>query len=141
MSEDNKRVAWRFIMDAFVKNDPAAWEDTVAEDVVDHNPMPDQKSGRDGVRQAADVYREAFPDMATSIDLQVAEGDLVTNRGTATGTNTGDMMGMPASGKSAQVTWMDTYRVENGKIVEYWHNEDIAGMLIQLGFLPEPGSA
>jgi predicted ester cyclase len=141
MSEDNKRVARRFIMDAFVKNDPAAWEDTLAENVVDHNPMPDQKSGRAGVRQAADMYREAFPDMATSIDLQVAEGDLLTNRGTATGTNTGDLMGMPATGKPAEVTWMDTYRIQDGKIVEYWHNEDVAGMLIQLGFLPEPGSA
>ena len=141
MSEDNKRVASRFIMDAFVKNDPSAWEETVAENAVDHNPMPDQKAGRDGVRQAADMYREAFPDMATSIDFQLAEGDLVTNRGTATGTNTGDLMGMPATGKSAEVSWMDTYRIENGKIAEYWHVEDIAGMLIQLGFLPEPGSA
>ena len=141
MSEANKDVARRFIMEAFVKNDPAAWEQTVAEGVIDHNPMPDQKSGRDGLRQAADMYREAFPDMATTIDLQLAEDDLVTNRGMATGTNTGDMMGMPATGKSAEVSWMDTYRIRDGRIVEYWHNEDIAGMLMQLGFIPEPGSA
>ena len=31
MSEANKDVARRFIMEAFVKNDPAAWEQTVAE--------------------------------------------------------------------------------------------------------------
>jgi len=33
------------------------------------------------------------------------------------------------------------YRFEDGKIAEVWHVEDIAGMLVQLGFLPEPGSA
>ena len=108
-----------------------------AEDVVDHNPMPDQKAGRAGVQQAADVYRVAFPDLSTTIDVQVAEGDYVTNRGTGGGTNTGDMMGMPATGKSAVITWMDIYRIENGKIAEYWHNEDVAGMLQQLGVLPE----
>ena len=141
MSEDNKAVARRFIMDAFVKNDAAAWEETVAENVVDHNPMPDQKAGRAGVAQAAEIYRTAFPDMKTSIDHQVAEGDYVTQRGVAKGTHTGDLMGMPPTSRSAEVPWLDMYRFEDGKIAEVWHVEDIAGMLIQLGFLPEPGSA
>ena len=136
MAEDRKKVAHRFIMDAFVANKPAAWQETVAEDVVDHNPMPDQKPGRAGIQQTADMYRTAFPDMSTTIDQAVAEGDLLVQRGIASGTNTGEMMGIPPTGKSAKVPWMDMYRIKGGQIVEYWHVEDIAGMLQQLGVMP-----
>ena len=136
MTEENKRIAWRFIMDGFVGGDPAVFEETMAENVVDHNPMPDQKSGRDGVMQAAETYRTAFPDMKTTVDHQVAEGDTVVQRGVASGKNTGELMGMPPTGRSASVAWIDMYRVEDGKITEMWHVEDIAGMLQQLGVLP-----
>ena len=43
------------------------------------------------------------------------------------------MMGRPATGKPADVGYMDMYRIANGQIVEVWHVEDIAGMLTQLG--------
>ena len=49
------------------------------------------------------------------------------------GTNTGPMMGRPATGKPADVGYMDMCRIANGQIVEVWHVEDIAGMLTQLG--------
>lgn len=136
MAQDNKKVAHRFIMEAFMANKPAAWQDTVAEDVIDHNPMPDQKPGRAGVQQSADVYRSGFPDISTTIDQQVAEGDFVVNRGVASGTNTGEMMGIPPTGKKASVPWMDMYRIKGGQIVEFWHVEDIAGMMQQLGLAP-----
>jgi hypothetical protein len=43
---------------------------------------------------------------------------------------------MPATHKAAVVSWMDMYRIQNGKIVEAWHIEDVAGMLQQLGLMP-----
>ena len=49
------------------------------------------------------------------------------------GTNTGPLMGSPATGKRADFGYMDMYRIANGQIVEVWHVEDIAGMLAQLG--------
>jgi predicted ester cyclase len=44
-------------------------------------------------------------------------------------------MGKPATGKVVQIPWMDMYRIKDGRIVETWHVEDIAGMLGQLGLM------
>ena len=41
-------------------------------------------------------------------------------------------MGMPAAGKTAQLTGIDISRLADGKIVETWHQEDIAGLMQQL---------
>jgi hypothetical protein len=34
---------------------------------------------------------------------------------------------------------MDITRIEGGKIVESWHQEDILGLMQQLGMIPAPG--
>jgi hypothetical protein len=69
-----------------------------------------------------------------------AEDDRVVLRWTARGTNTGEMMGMPATGKPATVTGMFLNRFAGGKMVEGWGNFDALGMLQQLGVIstPEP---
>lgn len=40
----------------------------------------------------------AFPDVRVAMEDQVAEGDKVVGRWTATGTHTGDLMGIPRPG-------------------------------------------
>jgi predicted ester cyclase len=57
---------------------------------------------------------------------------------TARGINTGEMMGMPATGKPATVTGIIINRVAAGKMVESWGNFDALGMLQQLGVIPAP---
>ena len=68
----------------------------------------------------------------------VADGDRVVLRWTARGTNTGEMMGMPATGKPATVTGIIVNRLAAGKIAEGWGNFDALGMLQQLGVIPTP---
>ncbi len=55
------------------------------------------------------------------------------------GTNTGEFLGMPATGKTAVWTGFVIRRIENGMVVEEWDLVDMYGMLIQLGVLPAPG--
>jgi len=55
------------------------------------------------------------------------------------GTNTGPLMGMPATGKQATVTGMDITRMANGKVVEHWGQLDMLGLMQQLGVVPMPG--
>ncbi len=45
----------------------------------------------------------------------------------------------PPTGNRVTVTGMDMVRVAEGKIVEWWHIEDMLGMLQQLGIVPPPG--
>ena len=75
-----------------------------------------------------------------TIDDMAADGDRVVLRWTARGTNTGEMMGMPATGKPVRVTGIIINRIAAGKMVEGWGNFDALGMLQQLGVIatPEP---
>ncbi len=76
-----------------------------------------------------------------TIEDLTAEGDRVVLRWTARGTNTGEMMGMPATDKPATVTGMFLNRFAGGKMVEGWGNFDALGMLQQLGVIPTPDQA
>jgi predicted ester cyclase len=62
----------------------------------------------------------------------------VAVRWTATGTHTGEMFGMPATGKRATVTGMDLFRVQEGKLAGFWLSWDQLGMMQQLGVIPGP---
>jgi predicted ester cyclase len=111
-------------------------EEVLAAGAVDHNPLPGQQPGRLGVIDTLAMYRAAFPDLELTIENQVADGDLIVQNGLATGTNSGPLMGMPPTRKSATFPWIDIYRVADRQITEIWHLEDLAGMLRQLGALP-----
>ena len=132
MSEQNKTLARRFLS-AFAAGDTSTLTQVVAENIVDHSAPPGAKPGRAGLFDAVAMFRAGFPDLQISTDRIVAEGESVAVHGRMKGTNTGPLMGHPATGRSADVGYMDMYRIVNGQIAEVWHVEDIAGMFAQLG--------
>jgi predicted ester cyclase len=69
----------------------------------------------------------------------VAEGDEVAYRLTFRGTNQGELMGMPATGKHVTYVGIGIDKVVNGTITEMWLNFDALGMLQQVGAVPSPG--
>ena len=85
------------------------------------------------------MLRNAFPNLHYTSEVLVAEGDLVAGYLTANGTQTGEFMGVPATGK--QVTWTETHigRYADGKLVEHWLNYDQLGLMQQLGVIPSMG--
>ncbi len=68
-----------------------------------------------------------------TIDLLIAEGDLVTVRATVRGTQSGPLGNLPASGKEITVSYTNVYRIRGGRIVEYWVSMDRLSMMEQLG--------
>ncbi len=68
-------------------------------------------------------------------DLIICADDLVMVRVTVTGTQTGPMMGLPATGKKYSSTAIDVFRFKDGKVVERWGNNDSISTLSQLGLL------
>jgi predicted ester cyclase len=136
MSEQNKLIARRFVT-AFAAGDTATLTQVTAENIIDHCSPPGAKPGRQGLLDAVAMFRGAFPDMQASTERIVAEGESVSVYGRITGTNTGPIMGSPATGKRADFGYMDMYRIANGQIAEVWHVEDIVGMLGQLGLMPQ----
>jgi hypothetical protein len=57
-----------------------------------------------------------------------------------TGTNTGpfELSGLPPTGRPVTMTGQEIFRVADGKLAELWHQEDVPGMLSQLGLEPPP---
>ena len=140
MSEENKAKVRRLYSGLSSQGDLSVADGLVAENFVDHNPPgPGIAPGREGFKQVFAGFLSAFPDMAITIDDQVAEGDKVVTRITASGTHQGDYMGMPATGKSFSIGAVDIFRFEGGKIVERWGQGDTMGMMQQLGVMPPPG--
>ena len=84
------------------------------------------------------MYLAAFPNLHFTFEDLIAEGDKVVVRETMSGTQQGELMGIPPTGKQFSVTGIEIYRFEGGKIVEHWLESDMLGLLQQLGALPSP---
>jgi predicted ester cyclase len=74
-----------------------------------------------------------------AIEDQIAEGDKVVTRWSTSAVHTGNLMGIPASGKPGMVSGITISRVAGGRIAEEWTNWDQVGMLQQIGAIPTPG--
>ena len=85
-------------------------------------------------------FRAAFPDLHFTLELLVAEADMVVGRWTATGTNTGLWGNIPPTGKIAKFSPVNIFRIANGKAVEIWNYQDDLGLLQQLDALIYAGS-
>jgi len=138
MSEDNKALARRQLEEVFNKHNPGAVDEFYAPDFVNHNAPPGMPNDRAGVKAIAAMYLGAFPDVKVTSDFQLAEGDKVVMRWTGTGTHTGELMGIPATGKRIEMTGISIQRIAGGKIVEEWVESDQMGLMQQLGVVPAP---
>ena len=138
MSEQNKALARRAIEEVWNQGKLTVIDELTASVATFHDPnVPDGKfSGPEGEKQFVQIYRGAFPDVHITINDQIAEGDKVVTRWTATGTQKGQLMGIAPTNKHANVTGVNIDRYQNGKVVESWASYDMFGMLQQLGVVP-----
>ena len=143
LSETNKTVSRRFFEEVFGKGKLNVLDEIIALDHVNSGPgtLPELPTGPDGAKRVVTVYRNAFPDVRFTIDEQIAEGDKVVTRWTADGTHQGELVGIPATGKTSTVTGITVDRIANGKIFESWGIFDQFGMMQQLGVIPMPETA
>jgi steroid delta-isomerase-like uncharacterized protein len=107
-------------------------------DYLLHEPTSGDVRGLEAAREFAATYREAFPDLQTAIDDQVAEGDKVVSRFSGRGTHLGETEDFgPATGNRIEITGITIDRFSDGRIVEEWTNFDALGLLQQIGLVPE----
>jgi hypothetical protein len=71
----------------------------------------------------------------------IADTTFVVTHYTMTGTNTGSIMGMPATGKKFNIHGVDIVRFVNGKCVEHWGYDEEMKMMQQLGMMPDMSSS
>jgi len=117
-------------------HDVQAADALITADRPDHDPTfpPEFTTGREGFKKLMTMMIGAFPDMHFSTGFMVAEGDMVGAFNQVSGTQRGEFMGMPPTGKSFTVSNADFCRfTEDGMICEHWGLIDVAAMMRQLG--------
>ena len=137
--EQNKALLNRFVEELFNRGNLSVVDELAAPDFVDREELPAGLPGnREGVKQLTAAFRRAFPDFKATIDDIIAEGDRVVVRSTWTGTQRGEFMGIPPTGKSISFGVIDIVRIAGGKVVEHWGQMDSMRMMQQLGAIPAP---
>ena len=128
MSERNKAIA-RVAFEVWSTGDLHRLDDHISPDVIHHDPYdPNGAAGLAGMKKTIQASRSIRPDLRIKIEDQLAEGDKVATRWTATITD---------KGKEVTIGGITIDRFENGKIVEAWRSMDRLGLLRQTGAIAD----
>jgi predicted ester cyclase len=124
------------IYQAINTGDLALLDKFVAPGYVEHS---EGLQGVEPFKQQITAFRTAFSDLRVTIeDLLLADGGRFASRTTVTGTHTGNLIGMPPTGKRISVEAVDIGRIADGQAQERWGGLNMYSMLTQLGVIPAP---
>ena len=68
------------------------------------------------MKQAAALFRAAFPDWRSTVHDLIAEDANVVERFTTWGTHEGEFMSIPGSGRRVEMDGINIFRLERGRI-------------------------
>jgi len=133
--EYNKALARRWFHEGWNLGNLAAAPEIFAPDFV----LRGRTVGPQGPQRSVQGIRSAFDDLTVTVHLQIAEGDLVATRYTATGRHSAEYRGIPPTGRTVTVSGVQIWRVADGRAVEDWNSFDEWGLVSQIGELrPQP---
>jgi steroid delta-isomerase-like uncharacterized protein len=107
-------------------------EDCVYEDV----PFGAVNHGKEALRGFGQAFVSGFPDVAFEMTSGFVAGSWAGGEWIMTGTHTGDLPDLPATGKQVSVRGSSILELRDGKISrcsDYW---DMATFLRQIGLMP-----
>jgi steroid delta-isomerase-like uncharacterized protein len=133
-TEEIKALARQFFQEVWNDRDESAIDRYIVEDAKGND--PDFGAGREAFRKQWREWQRAIPDLHFEIEDVIAEGNKVLTRWTLSGTQQGEIFGIPPTGRSFRVSGMSLDVIENGQIVEGFDGWDALGMRQQL---TEPG--
>jgi steroid delta-isomerase-like uncharacterized protein len=138
-AEENEALATSYWEEVWW-GDQGKIAEIVAPDEVHHWGIGGDTTGFEEFTERWNLFFTAFPDLKFTVDLVVAEDDLVATSWTANGTHRGEWLGIAPTGR--EVTWqgINIFRFECGQIVESWSKADHLGLLSQLGAVELPAT-
>ena len=138
-AEQNKALIRQMVEEVFNKGNFDKVDEYLAPNFVEHEELPPGiPRGREGLKVLTAMMRSAFPDFKATFHDVITEGDKVVIRMTWSGTQKGEFMGIPPTGKSISIGVIDIIRVTGDKGVEHWGVMDSMLMMQQLGAIPAP---
>ena len=130
-TEENKAIVRKLFDELFNQGNPAAANEVIAPNYIDHSPLPAPTPGAEGFGQRTVMLRTAFVTECVFGEF-LAEGDLVAFSWTLSGTHNGPLAGQAPTGKYLVLAGVNIERMQAGKIVEHWSQFDLAGVLRQI---------
>ena len=126
----------RFVEEVINQGQFEAADELVEENFVELDPFPGQQQGREGLKDVIRMMRIGFPDIHWTVEETIASGDKVVSRFKWTGTQRGEFLGIPATGRKVTVPGVVIDRLNGGKMADSRILMDTLGMMQQLGVVP-----
>jgi predicted ester cyclase len=137
--EERVAVARDFVNIVFNGHHPERAREYFTPDVVWHGNSLGTVRGVENMTALLTGFLGALPDLRAEEQDLIASNDLVVIRLVVSATQKGDLLGIPATGRSVQWNAIDIYRVrDDGKISEEWAADDMATVGGQLGAFSLP---
>ncbi len=138
-TEENKALVRRFVQ-VWGKGSLDTIDELAAPNFSVYYPLlRETVHGPEAFKQVIMGVHAGLPDVEAVSEDVIAEGDQVAVRWTMHGTHTGELLGIPPTGKQVTLTGITIYRLSDGKIVEERGEEDALGFMQQLGVIPAMG--
>jgi steroid delta-isomerase-like uncharacterized protein len=132
MSEENKALILGLYEEVWNQHNPEAADEFVAADVFTRAMVPEHQHGIDGYKHLVRWMHTAIPDLRFDTEDIIAEGDRVATFVTLSGTHTGPLRDLAATGRQVSVEQTHGFRLANGKVAETWSVRDDLGMMQQM---------
>ncbi len=141
MTRDEMEAKVRDTYDAWNLHDAAGVVEMCAPDCVLYDNAREIR-GRDGIQTMAQDYLDAFPDLHIELISLYVDGNTVLQEWRTTGTHSGELMGIPATGRRAETIGAGVDRFGEDGLVDrsavYW---DTTKLLQDIGVLPTADTA
>jgi len=134
----NKRIVEGFVADVLNGHHGSHVQRWWTPDGQFHAGTLGTTTGRDNVTALLTSVVTAIPDLHADQQDIIAEGDRVVVRLVVSGTQTGPLIGIPASNRPVSWDAVDVYRLQNGRIAEEWAAEDLTAILADTGTYKAP---
>jgi steroid delta-isomerase-like uncharacterized protein len=134
-ADTNKETIRRYFA-AMDRQDFAGVAETLAPNYRGHFGGNPETLDAQGLQGFAMSFLTALADVEHRVEGLVADDTQAAVRITVHGRHVGELMGIPATGKTIALPALNMCRLEGGRIAEQWIQFDSMGLLAQLGALP-----
>jgi steroid delta-isomerase-like uncharacterized protein len=134
-----EEIARRYVDEVFTGANAERARDYFTADIAWHGGALGTVTGVDNIVPVLGGFIGALSDIQATVQDAIASDDLVALRLVVTATHTGNLLGVPPSGRPVRWDAVDIYRVtDDGRISEQWAFEDLAAILSQVGAIALP---
>lgn len=132
--EKDQTLVRAFVLNIFGQNIQQNTDAALAPGFVDHSSEPSGSGNAPDLISIIGEYHRAFPDLKVTVEDLFSAGDRIAVRGIISGTNLGPWLSGPPSAKPMRASFIDIYRLVEGKIAERWSQVDRASISQQTTF-------